>query len=175
MGSSPLVSTKKKTRCRASGFLFGKCRVGQPMFKLPVKKKFVIGSDRRERIAGCDTSLKARWGFRAPESTQCKALGFLFGECRVGQPMFKLPVKKKPVIGSDQRERIEVCDTSLKARWGFRGPVFSSKSQTWHIIAARSVAYIISPKGCISSRLGVYFLRLDHIQHFVLIICKASP
>ena len=34
--------------------------------------------------------------------------------------------------------------------------VFLSKSQTWYIITARSVVDIISPLGCISSRISVY-------------------
>ena len=34
--------------------------------------------------------------------------------------------------------------------------IFLSKSQTWYIITARSVVDIISPLGCISSRISVY-------------------
>ena len=49
---------------------------------------------------------------------------------------------------------------------------FLSKSQTWYIITARSVVDIISPLGCISSRISVYSLRLDDIQNFVLMICN---
>ena len=50
--------------------------------------------------------------------------------------------------------------------------IFLSKSQTWYIITARSVVDIISPLGCISSRISVYLsatwwyakLRFDDMQ-----------
>ena len=53
---------------------------------------------------------------------------------------------------------------------------FLSKPQAWHIIDARSAAYIIkgdSPPLYIITRQRVSFLRLDNIQHFVLMICNA--
>ena len=44
---------------------------------------------------------------------------------------------------------------------------FLSKPQGWYIIAVRSAAYIISPLGCISSRIACIFLRLDDIPQHV--------
>ena len=60
--------------------------------------------------------------------------------------------------------------------------IFLSKSQTWYIITARSVVDIISPLGCISSRISVYLsatwwytkLRFDDMQFLTkLMIYKA--
>ena len=48
-----------------------------------------------------------------------------------------------------------------------------SKPQAWHIIDARSAAYIISPFGAVSHHApACIFLRLDEIQHFVLMIYR---
>ncbi|MBQ8684344.1 MAG: hypothetical protein IJ518_07510, partial [Clostridia bacterium] len=45
-----------------------------------------------------------------------------------------------------------------------------SKPQAWHIITARSVVHIISPFGAVSHHaLACIYLRLDDIQHFVLV------
>ena len=49
-----------------------------------------------------------------------------------------------------------------------------SKPQAWYIIDARSAAYIISPFGAVSHHApACIFLRLDDIQHFVLMICNS--
>jgi len=51
-----------------------------------------------------------------------------------------------------------------------------SKPQAWHIIAARSVVYIIKggePPLYLITRQRASFLRLDDIQHFVLMICNS--
>ena len=62
--------------------------------------------------------------------------------------------------------------------------LFLSKPQAWHIIAARSAVHIISPFGAVSHHAPACIsLRLDEIQHFVLVIYrnklrmiyKASP
>ena len=62
--------------------------------------------------------------------------------------------------------------------------IFLSKPQAWHIIAARSAVHIISPCGAVYHHASAcIFLRLDDIQHFVLVIyrnklrmiCKATP
>ena len=42
--------------------------------------------------------------------------------------------------------------------------LFLSKPQAWHNIAAQSAVHIISRR--------LYFLRLDDIQNFVLMICN---
>ena len=53
--------------------------------------------------------------------------------------------------------------------------IFLSKPQAWHIITARSVVHIINPFGAVSHHaLACLYLRLDDIQHFVLVICKTS-
>ena len=53
--------------------------------------------------------------------------------------------------------------------------IFLSKPQAWHIITARSVVHIISPFGAVSHHaLACIYLRLDDIQHFVLVIYNAS-
>ena len=52
--------------------------------------------------------------------------------------------------------------------------IFLSKPQAWHIITARSVVHIISPFGAVSHHaLACIYLRLDDIQHFVLVICNS--
>ncbi|MBQ2272168.1 MAG: hypothetical protein II337_01760, partial [Clostridia bacterium] len=49
-----------------------------------------------------------------------------------------------------------------------------SKPQAWHIITARSVVHIISPFGAVSHHaLACIYLRLDDIQHFVLVTCNS--
>ena len=49
-----------------------------------------------------------------------------------------------------------------------------SKPQAWYIIDARSAAYIISPFGAVSHHAQACIsLRLDDIQHFVLMICNS--
>ena len=49
-----------------------------------------------------------------------------------------------------------------------------SKPQAWHIIAAQHAAHIISPFGAVSHHaLACIYLRLDDIQHFVLMICNS--
>ena len=56
--------------------------------------------------------------------------------------------------------------------------LFLSKPQAWHIIAARSAVHIIKvgkPTLYLITRQRVFFLRLDEMQHFVLMIYKASP
>ena len=51
--------------------------------------------------------------------------------------------------------------------------IFLSKPQAWHIIAARSAVHIISPFGAVSHHApACIFLRLDDIQHFVLMIYR---
>ena len=51
--------------------------------------------------------------------------------------------------------------------------IFLSKPQAWHIITARSVVYIISPFGAVSHHApACILLRLDDIQHFVLMIYR---
>ena len=51
--------------------------------------------------------------------------------------------------------------------------IFLSKPQAWHIIAARSVVHIISPFGAVFHHApACIFLRLDDIQHFVLMIYR---
>ena len=53
--------------------------------------------------------------------------------------------------------------------------IFLSKPQAWHIITARSAVHIISPFGAVSHHaLACILLRLDDIQHFVLVIYNAS-
>ncbi len=52
--------------------------------------------------------------------------------------------------------------------------IFLSKPQAWYIITARSVVHIISPFGAVSHHaLAWIYLRLDDIQHFVLVICNS--
>ena len=57
--------------------------------------------------------------------------------------------------------------------------IFLSKSQTWYIIRFQTRisrlerVYHQPFLGCISSRFSVYLLRLDEIQHCVLMIYKA--
>ena len=51
-----------------------------------------------------------------------------------------------------------------------------SKPQAWHIITARSVVYIIKggkPPLYLITRQRASCLRLDDIQHFVLMICNS--
>ena len=53
--------------------------------------------------------------------------------------------------------------------------LFLSKSQTWYIIDARSAAYIISSFGAVYHHASACIsLRLDEIQHYVLVICNSS-
>ena len=53
--------------------------------------------------------------------------------------------------------------------------LFLSKPQAWYIIDARSAAYIISPSGAVSHHAPACIsLRLDDIQHFVLVIYNAT-
>ena len=62
---------------------------------------------------------------------------------------------------------VGVPRSELVELWGF--------PQAWHIIAARSVVYIISPYGAVSHHaLACIYLRLDDIQHFVLVIYNAT-
>ena len=52
--------------------------------------------------------------------------------------------------------------------------LFLSKPQAWHIIAAQRAVYIISPCGAGSHHAPACIcLRLDDIQHFVLVICNS--
>jgi len=54
--------------------------------------------------------------------------------------------------------------------------IFLSKPQAWHIITARSAAYIIkggSPPLHLITRQRAFCRRLDDIQHFVLMICNS--
>ena len=52
--------------------------------------------------------------------------------------------------------------------------LFLSKPQAWHIITARSVVHIISPFGAVSHHApACILLRLDEMQHFVLMICNS--
>ena len=73
---------------------------------------------------------------------------------------------------SNVRVQVPSPAPKINAEWDTFCVYFLSKSQTWHIITARSVVDIISPLGCISSRNSVHFLRLDDIQNFVLMICN---
>ena len=51
--------------------------------------------------------------------------------------------------------------------------IFLSKPQAWNIITARSVVYIISPCGAVYHHApACILLRLDDIQHFVLMIYR---
>ena len=53
--------------------------------------------------------------------------------------------------------------------------LFLSKPQAWYIITARSAVYIISPFGAVYHHASAcILLRLDEIQHFVLVIYNAS-
>ena len=50
-----------------------------------------------------------------------------------------------------------------------------SKPQAWYIITARSAVHIISPFGAVYHHApACIILRLDEIQHFVLMIYNAS-
>ena len=51
---------------------------------------------------------------------------------------------------------------------------FLSNPQAWQIIIARSVVHIISPFGAVSHHApACILLRLDEMQHFVLMICNS--
>ena len=53
--------------------------------------------------------------------------------------------------------------------------LFLSKPQAWHIITARSVVHIISPFGDVSHHApACILLRLDEMQHCVLMICNSD-
>ena len=53
--------------------------------------------------------------------------------------------------------------------------LFLSKPQAWHIITARSAVHIISPCGAVYHHApACIYLRLDDIQHFVLMIYRPS-
>ena len=54
--------------------------------------------------------------------------------------------------------------------------LFLSKPQAWYIIDARSAAYIISPPAglYLITRQRASYLRLDDMQHFVLMIYNTS-
>ena len=59
----------------------------------------------------------------------------------------------------------------IRTPFGF---FFLSKPQAWHIIAAQRAVHIISPFGAVSHHaLACIYLRLDDIQHFVLMICNS--
>ena len=53
--------------------------------------------------------------------------------------------------------------------------LFLSKPQAWYIITARSAVYIISPYGAVYHHASACIsLRLDDMQHCVLVIYNAS-
>jgi len=53
--------------------------------------------------------------------------------------------------------------------------IILSKPQAWYIITARSAVHIISPFGAVYHHApACIILRLDEIQHFVLMIYNAS-
>ena len=67
-----------------------------------------------------------------------------------------------------------VTSTNKKGTFVYQKFLFClSKPQVWHIITTQS--WISSaPLGCISSRVSVhFFLRLDDIQCFALMICNS--
>ena len=68
-----------------------------------------------------------------------------------------------------------LCSTNKKRTFVYR-QMFSfclSKPQAWHIIAARSVVYIISPCGAVSHHASACIsLRLDDIQPYGLMIYR---
>ena len=70
--------------------------------------------------------------------------------------------------------RFKSCHPHQKIRQVSTCRIFLSKPQAWHIITARSVVHIISPFGAVSHHaLACIYLRLDDIQHFVLVICNS--
>ena len=74
------------------------------------------------------------------------------------------------VVGS-----IPTVSTKTKKDGNSRPFSFLSKPQAWHIIAARSAVYIIKggePPLYLITRQRVSRLRLDDIQHFVLMIYR---
>ena len=69
--------------------------------------------------------------------------------------------------------RFNSCHPHQKSRIN-RIRLFLSKSQTWYIIDARSAAYIISSFGAVYHHASACIsLRLDEIQHYVLVICNS--
>ena len=76
----------------------------------------------------------------------------------------------QPHVGSNP-----TISTNKKGTFVYQKFLFClSKPQAWHIIAARSVVYIISPFGAVSHHApACIYLRLDDIQHFVLMICNS--
>ena len=70
--------------------------------------------------------------------------------------------------------KFKSCHSDQKIRQVSTCRIFLSKPQAWHIITARSVVHIISPFGAVSHHaLACIYLRLDDIQHFVLVICNS--
>ena len=68
-----------------------------------------------------------------------------------------------------------VTGTNKKGTFVYQKFLFClSKPQAWHIITARSAVHIISPYGAVSHHASACIsLRLDDIQHNVLMICNS--